>query len=281
VLLYTGLSLAAHLALAYDSGFFDKWIDEYKRDARAREFPALTQLQYAVSRGPVSDIARVQAALAAGADPNAGSYSDPDTPLLVIAAARADAPTIEALLAAGANPDARAAMTYDAIETPAPLDLVLFSEYGNPIQSMELLLAAGADPAGTMLRSGACFRGDPALYRSAAGLGATDRTDGHQNTCLHLAAAQDRIALLEALLITPGSARPVVTQMLSSANHSSQYPLDTAVAAGNFGAALLLAQAGGEANQPWTLEKVMAADSGGEALANLRSLLLQRQKQAN
>lgn len=277
VLLYACLSLIAHLALAYDSGFFDKQIEKYKRDARAREFPALTQLQYVVASGPVSDIAKVRAALAAGADPNAGSYSDPNTPLLLLAAARADTETIAALLQAGANPDQRAVIAYDDIDTPAPLDLVLFSEYGDPRASMELLIAAGADPASSMLRTGACFLGDPQLYRQVSELGAPHKADKKQNSCLHHAAEQDRTALLQALLIESSEHAAGLRGLLTSANRAGQYPLDIAVARGNFSAALVIARAGGVASNPRTVERVMDNPSTEESLESLKMLLQQDQ----
>lgn len=278
VVFYLCLSTVAHLGMAYGTGFFDKWIDEYKRDARAREFPALTQLQYAVARGPVSDIGKVRGALAQGADPNGGSYGDPRIPLLVLAAGRSDAPVIEALLAAGADPNQRSALTHGTLASPSPLDLVLFSEHEGQQESMELLLAAGADATTSMLKPGACFLGSTLLYQRAATLGAPDRADVKQNNCLHHAAEQNRIELLQALLLDPAYTSPAIMDMLAAPNHIGQYPLDTAVAEENFAAALLIAQAGGLANKPWTVERVLKHPGNKPELEKLKVLLMAQEQ---
>ncbi|MCB1729082.1 MAG: hypothetical protein KDI21_01260 [Halieaceae bacterium] len=273
VVFCASLALAGHLWLAYDSGFFDKWIDQFQRRAQEREFPALTQLQYAVARGPVSDIDKVRAALAAGADPNAGSFNDPRMPLLAIAASRSDASTIEALLEAGADPNQRSAYTHGSLTKPSPLDLVLFSEFAGKGESLELLLAAGARPEGSLLRAGACHSGDTALYQRVGELGAVDLPDAELNTCLHLAAAQDRQALLQSLLSNPADTDAAVQAMLSTSNRRGEFPLDTAVAAQHYAAALLIAQAGGTANLPRTGERVQDRGAGDPIMQALQSAM--------
>jgi ankyrin repeat protein len=276
VLFYVCLSITGHLVLAFYTGFFDKWIADYKREARERQFPALTQLQYAIARGPVSDIETVRKALAQGADPNGGSYSDARIPLLVLAAGRADAPAIKALLDAGADPNARSPLTHGDLATPAPLDLVLFSAHGSPKQSMELLLAAGADASQSMLKLGACFTGDALLYQQAASLGAQDQSDVHDNNCLHHAAAENRTELLEELIPDTSEISSDFRNMLAAPNHNGQYPLDVAAAKQNFHAALRIAQAGGTANKTWTMQRILQNPQNTPELAQLKALLAQR-----
>jgi hypothetical protein len=85
-------------------------------------------LEQAVSRGPTSKIDDVLAALADGANSDAG-IADNRIPYLVIAAGRSDVPTIKALLDAGADPNLRASMEYGAINNPVPLDVAIFREH--------------------------------------------------------------------------------------------------------------------------------------------------------
>ncbi|MCR9259069.1 MAG: hypothetical protein NXH95_05075 [Pseudomonadaceae bacterium] len=276
VLFYVCLSIVGHLMLAYYTGFFDKWIADYQQAARERQFPALTALQYAIARGPVSDIDTVREALDQGADPNSGSYSDARIPLLVLAAGRSDAPAIKALLDAGADPNARSPLTHGDLATPAPLDLVLFSTNGSPKQSLELLLAAGADTSRSMLKLGACFTGDVLLYQRAASLGAQDQSDVHNNNCLHYAAAENRTELLEELIPDNSQISSDFRDMLATPNHIGQYPLDVAAAKQNFHAALRIAQAGGTANKTWTIQRILENPQNTPELAQLKALLAQR-----
>lgn len=120
-------------------------------------------MEQAVSRGPSSKIDDVLAALKDGANPNAGIF-DNRLPYLVIAASRSDVPAIKALLDAGADPNLRASIEYVSIRNPLPLDVVTFSEYNGVADSVELLLAAGADPSQSIMKIGACRRGDLSLY---------------------------------------------------------------------------------------------------------------------
>lgn len=276
VLFYVCLSITGHLVLAFYTGFFDKWIADYKQDAREKAFPALTQLQHAIARGPVSDIDAVREALAQGADPNSGSYGDPRIPLLVLAAGRSDAPAIKALLDAGADPNGRSPLTHSDLATPAPLDLVLFSTHGSPKQSMELLLAAGADASRSMLKLGACFIGDPSLYQQAASLGAQDQSDVHNNNCLHHAAAENRTELLEELIPNTSQISSAIRDMLAAPNHIGQYPLDVAASKEHFEAALQIARAGGTANKNWTIQRILQNPENTPELEELKALLVQR-----
>ncbi len=228
LLIYSVISFSGHLLLAYQSGFFDKWINGYQQDKRTKANPAQVKLKQALGSRPSSNINDVQDALAKGADPNAG-LADNRLPFLVIAASHSDTPVIKALLDAGANPNKRAAIDYDFFKQPLPLDMVLFSKFKGVKESVKLLIAAGADPSQSLMKLGACWRGDLSLYDMAQNLGAPDLVDGKDQTCLHHAANKNQLALLEALLFDPAYAGENTIRMLKMSNHIGQYPLDVAI----------------------------------------------------
>ncbi|MCP3850837.1 MAG: hypothetical protein GY694_11465 [Gammaproteobacteria bacterium] len=275
LIFYFALSFIGHLLLAYHGGFFDKAINEYQQYKLINKNPAQAKLQYAINLGPTSDIKKVISALAAGADPNK-SFNQFPIPPLVLAASRADAPVISALLDAGANPNIRASTEfglsfYIKVKNPSPLDLVTFSEHNNISDSLKILLSSGADPSQTILKLGACRKGDIELYAWADKLKANGKVDARNNTCLHHAAETGQAVFLEKLLFNPSYQQE--KESLIASNKSSQYPLDVAIKKKHYKAAIIIVRAGGTANQKWTLTEIFKQQSNNPLIQELINLL--------
>ncbi len=273
VYLYLILAVSGHLIVGYSQGAFDSQLIKIARFKRSIEEPAQLKLEQAISRGPSSKIEDVQAALADGANPNAGIF-DNRLPYLVVAASRADVPVIKALLDAGADPNMRATIEYESIENPLPLDVVAFSEYQGVAVSVELLLAAGADPSQSIMKIGACRRGDLSLYGQTESSGARVLFDMKGQTCLHHAAETNQLAFLKALLFDPAYKNEKTREMLVMNNHRGQTPLDVAVSSEHFEAAVLMAKAGGKANKKEPLKDVLRNQADNPVLDELKELLL-------
>lgn len=272
VLSYSLLSLLLHLAIAYESGFFDSWIDEYQRSSYERQNPALANLRYAVGAGPRSNIDNVLEDLTNGADPDSSISRDEYIPLLVVAAARSDTLVVDALLSAGANPNLSSAINFQTLEKPSALDVLLFSEYEGIPESLELLLAAGANPENSMILVGACWLGDIALYRRAQFWHAKNKADLNGNACLHLAAKSNRREFLQTYISDSTDEGSMVAE-LNSANNFGQYPLDVAITERHIEAALVIAAAGGVANQPARVKRYLDDNPDSSLAAELKALL--------
>lgn len=283
VYLYLVVAVSGHLVVAASQGAFEGVLNDIAQFNRARKEPAQVKLEHALNLGPSSNINDVRNALASGANPN-GGIMDNRLPFLVLAASRSDAPVIKALLDAGADPNRRAAIDYGSslkvsVKKPLPLDLVAFSENKAVSESVELLLAAGADPSPSIMTLGACWRGDLPLYDMAKTLGASGLLDANDKTCLHHAAAMNRAAFLETLLFDPAYEGENAKEMLTMGNHVGQYPLDVAITKKHFEAALLIVRAGGRANKRWTVERALGTRSNDPSLDELKTFLLRHQPQ--
>jgi ankyrin repeat protein len=243
------------------------------RFKRSIEEPAQVKLEQAISRGPSSKIDDVLDALKDGANPDAGIF-DNRLPYLVIAASRSDVPAIKALLDAGADPNMRATIDYEDIKNPLPLDVVTFSEYSGVAESVELLLAAGADPSQSIMKLGACRRGDLSLYNRIQNSDTSILFDAKDQNCLHHAAETNQVAFLNALLFDLAYKGEKIKEMLVMSNHIGRTPLDVAIAKKHFEAALLIAKAGGKANREGSIKDVMRNQVEDPVLEELKELIL-------
>ena len=283
VFIYLIVAVSGHLVIAADKGAFDDMHREAAEAKRAKEEPAQVKLELAVGRGPSSDINEVRSALANGADANAG-IADNRLPFLVLAASRSDTPVIKALLDAGADPNRRASFTeygvsfYVSVKNPLPLDVAVFSENNSMLESVKLLLAAGADPSQSIMKLGACRQGNMHLYDMARKLGASGSLDANDQTCLHHATATGQVELLETLLFDPAYETENVKELLTMSNHVGQYPLDVAIITKQFGAAQLIVKAGGIANKKWTIERALGNQANDPSMSELKKLLLRDQQ---
>ena len=273
VYLYLIIAISGHLVVGYSQGAFEGQLIKIARFKRSIVEPAQLKLEQAISRGPSSKIEDVLAALADGANPNAGIF-DNRLPYLVIAASRSDVPAIKALLDAGADPNMRATIEYNSIKNPLPLDVVTFSEYKGVADSVELLIAAGADPSQSIMKIGACRRGDLSLYDRTKSSGARVLFDVKDQTCLHHAADTNQVAFLKALLFDPAYKGEKTKEMLVMSNHIGRTPLDVAIARKHFEAAILMAKAGGKANKEGPLKDVLRNQANDPVLNELKELLL-------
>jgi len=273
VYLYLIVAISGHLVVGYSQGAFESQFIAIARVKRSIEEPAQLKLEQAISRGPISKIDDVLAALADGANPNAG-IADNRIPYLVIAASRSDVSAIKALLAAGADPNVRASIEYGYIKNPLPLDVVTFSEYKGVADSVELLLAAGADPSQSIMKLGACRRGDLSLYDRTKSAIASILLDVKDQTCLHHAAETNQIAFLKALLFDPAYKGENTKKMLVMSNHIGRSPLDVAIAREYFEAAILILKAGGRANKEGLLKDVLRNQADDPVLDELKELIL-------
>ncbi len=273
VYIYLIVTICGHLTVGYSHGAFESQLIKIDRFIRSIEEPAQQKLEQAISRGPSSKIEDVLAALADGANPNAGIFNN-RLPYLVLAASRADVPSIKALLDAGADPNVRATMEVGSIKNPLPLDVVTFAKYKGVADSVELLLAAGADPSQSIMKIGACRRGDLSLYGRTKSTGARFLFDAKGQTCLHHAADTNQVTFLKALLFDPVYKGEKTKEMLVMSNHIGRTPLDVAITREHFEAATLLAKAGGKANKEGRLKDVMRNHADDPILDELKELLL-------
>ena len=271
--LYLIVAISGHLVVGHSQGAFESQLLDIARFKRSIKEPAQLKLEQAIIRGPSSKIDDVLAALADGANPNA-SIADNRIPYLVVAASRSDVLAIKALLAAGADPNVRASIEYGFIKNPLPLDVVTFSKYNGVAESVELLLAAGADPSQSLMKIGACRRGDLSLYNRTKSSGASILLDVKEQTCLHHAAETNQIAFLKALLFDPAYKGEKTEEMLVMSDHISRSPLDVAIAREHFEAAILILKAGGKANKEGHLKDVLRNHADDPVLDELKDLIL-------
>lgn len=274
--LYLIVAVAGHLIAAGSYGAFEGLSRDFSHFRRSIEEPAQVLLEEAMRSGPTADIQGVREALAGGADPNAGIFEN-RLPFLVLASTRADTPAVEALLVAGANPNRRASMEFGSsfkvvLLNPSALDVLVTSEKPEIWPSLELLLAAGADPTTSAMRVGACRRGELPLYDLAMSLGAVGVEDARGQNCLHHAAATHQVGLIEALLSDPAYEGEGARDWLATSNEIGQYPLDTAIVEESFEAALIFLRAGGRANQEVTGTRIRASRSADPYLDDLKEL---------
>ena len=276
VYIYLMVTMVGHVAIAATHGAFEGLHNQIIQLKRSIAEPNQVKLEHAFRSGAVSNIKDVQDALAGGADPNAGIF-DNRLPFLVVAAKTADINAIKALLDAGADPNLRASIDYGAIKNPLPLDVLAFSDGENLIDSVRLLVANGANPSQSIMKLGACRRGDLPFYNLAKELGALGLLDAKDQTCLHHAAAANQVALLNTLLFDPAYKEENAKELLLMSNNIGQYPLDIAIAENHFEAALLIAEAGGTANKKWTVERTLKNQSHAPFLNELKTILLRWQ----
>lgn len=272
VCLYLIVAIGGHLIVAATHGAFDGIYSKIVGFNRSLVEPGQVKLERAFRSGVVSNIQDVRDALAGGASPNGGIF-DNRLPFLAVAASKADTQAMKALLDGGADPNKRASIDYGVIHDPLPLDVLAFSESEGVTEGVRLLLAAGADPSQSIMKLGACKRGDLQLYDLAMNLGAGGLLDLKQQTCLHHAAATNQVELLAALLFDPSYREENAKESLVTSDSAGRYPLDISIAKEHFEAALLIAKAGGRANKEWSVERVLQNQSDVPFLSDLKTIL--------
>lgn len=277
VYFYFLLSLSGHLLIAASYGAFDELSNDITQFKRSLDEPAQIKLEKAFQSGTVSRLSDVQDALANGADAN-GGILEKRIPFLLVAAKSAHTELIKILVDAGADPNLRAQIDYGlgyyvTLKQPLALDIVSFSENSGVLDSIQLLLDAGADPSQSIIKLGACRRGDLPLYKLAIIIGAKGELDANNQTCLHHAAATNQTAILNALLFEPAYTEENAIKWLQSSNKKGQYPLDTALQKKNYEAALVIVKAGGKTNRKWNIERLFKEQSDNSSLHELKILL--------
>lgn len=270
---YLIFAFFGHVIMAAYHGAFDDIQHGLVEFKRSIEEPEQVKLEIAFRSGSVSSIKDVRDALSTGANPNAGIF-DNRMPFLVVAATKADMPVMKALLDAGADPNRRASIDFGVIGNPSALDVIAFSDEKGVLEGVKLLLSAGADPSHTIVKLGACSRGDLPLYNLAMTAGSNGLLDAKAQTCLHHAADKNRLKLLNALLFDPSYKRENARVFLGMSDHIGQYPLDVAVAGKHFEAAVLIAKAGGSANKDWTRQRVLENLANDPYLDELKTIIL-------
>jgi hypothetical protein len=251
---YLVISLVAHVLVAFQLGFFDKAISNFKEIRIQQADPALYSLRNAVSLGPISNIQKVIDALNAGADPNASYRDEYNLPLIVLAASRADHAVIHALLEAGANPNAQADINVNNIESPHAIDLVLLADTDrdSALRSLQLLQNAGATTDSSLLILGACYQGEQALYMQLHNQSSEQTTElptGSKGyNCLHYAVENTKIEFIR-LLLENNTTHLKAKRMLDQTNNYGQLPLDLALSHGKTGITRLLLHHGATANK--------------------------------
>ncbi|WP_101757233.1 ankyrin repeat domain-containing protein [Oceanicoccus sp. KOV_DT_Chl] len=215
----------------------------------------------------------MKAALAEGADPNGWIDQEQKTPLIIIAALWADPDSIKALLAAGANPNSRAKSRNKSVENPSPLDMLAFSENERALESIDVLIAAGANVEDSMLLSGACWRGDIVFYQRIKKLAGLLLADADNNNCLHHAAKMNRVELLSFLLISDDPDKEAFNALLAAVNQQQNTPLDIAIVYGHTEAALIIMSAAGVSNNP-QIERYLRRLPASPSAVTLRNRLM-------
>ena len=263
-----------HVYLAHEAGFLDNIYQEANEQLTTWKDPALAKLRLAILRGPVKDDTEVRVALADGADPNAMSHEENGLPLITIAASRADILTLSALIDAGANINLVANTTFGYIQSPKPIDLVLFASQGKAIESMKLLISRGADTSTSQLLNGACYRGDIELFQELKDLVSSTQFDSRGYNCIHLAVEKRQHEFLKNLFESEAGSDWLNDQInLASSNGST--PFDMAVTKQRYQSALLIYTAGGRPGRNWTYERVSTAT--GQTPEEVDALNLLRQ----
>jgi len=148
IYLYLTIAVVGHAVVAGNLGAFEGIANDISQFRMETEEPGQVKLEKALKLGPLSNILEVSEALASGADPN-GAIFDNRMPFLVLVASRADTQAIKVLLDAGADLNRRSSinqvMKGATVENASALDIVLFSEYGDIVGSVKLLLTAGSE----------------------------------------------------------------------------------------------------------------------------------------
>lgn len=281
---YLIITFVGFVAIAAKNDAFDDWFTP------SYEPPQLTSAEIIMQRtfntGTSADIKQVQQALDQGLDANSGIRKG-QVPYLVQAASYADAPTIQLLLQAGADPNKQTSIQYSprwrvSINNASPLDVVMFSDFGNVLKSIELLLASGADPQNTLMKLGACRKGNMALFEYANKLTANaiapDKglVDADGKNCIHHAAESNQVVFLQTLLFSEDYKTENLEQLLLNTNNFSQFPLDVALVEKHYGAAIEIVKAGGKANRKWSITQVLESTSQDPSLTELQALLLKQ-----
>lgn len=279
---YLLITAIVFTVIAAKYGAFDDFFESTSKH------PPLTSaqvvMQQAFNSGPSADIAKVRQALAEGVDVNSGSHPR-GLPYLVLAAKNADALTIQTLLDAGADPNKLASTQYllshgVAINHPSPLDLVMFAEHGDIRKSIELLLAAGAEPQNNMMKLGACRKGNLELFEYAISLTANRNiddkvlADANGKNCIHHAAELNQVGFLQKILFSEKNEN--IQHLLFSANKNKQFPLDVALTKKHYAAAIEIVKAGGKANQKTRIKRVLENTSQDPVLTELKTFILQQ-----
>ncbi len=278
--IYLIVSVVGHLIGAASIGAFDKLIGQFEEYKRYQEEPYQVDLENGVMLGSKKQLQTVLEALANGANPN-GHTKYSRIPLLIQAIQKADIPIINALIKAGANPNIRSPFEHTtsksySINKATSLDIAALDNDEKMMEIINILLKAGADPAGTSLIPSACFHGKIKLYDLAVEHEVTNYIDNKGRNCLHLAARTGQIETLEILLNNSIYSQMMIEKFLNAADDIEDYPLDIAIKRKHYQAALTIAKAGGKSNNKHTKKYFINLQSDNEFILQLQNLLQNR-----
>jgi hypothetical protein len=280
---YLILTTICHLVVANHYGAFTP---------NPNDPPELTATELLMHRafngGNKMNIDKLEQALSQGINANSGFHQG-RMPYLVKAASYADAAGIQVLLGAGADPNKRASIEYSAnfdvsFNYASALDVVGFSERGDVFASIQLLIDAGAKPQGSLLSLGACRKGDLKLFGYAKQLNAgaevaqSTLIDAKGKSCLHHAVETNSFNFLQTVLLEEQSHNKELLPLLSVANESKQFPLDTAIAKKHYAAALVIVKAGGTTNHERLKNRILELLSDDPVVNELKALLVKEKE---
>ncbi|MGJ8682746.1 hypothetical protein [Paraglaciecola sp.] len=275
---YLVFTCFAHVLIANQYGAFDS----NPNDPPELTSSELIMLQ-AFSGGANVDLVKLKQALAQGIDANQGFHQD-KVPYLVKAASVADDAAIKLLLEAGADPNKRTTIDYStsfyiSFKQASPLDVVGFSEYGDVQKSIQLLVDAGAQTKDSLLSLGACRKGDLGLFgyvlqfKQPAENISKILVDAKGKTCIHLAIETNQIDFLRAILLEEATKKQRYILQLQVKSNNGQFPLDYALAKKHYRVASIIIEAGGTANQKWSIKRIMDNNAQQPEVLNLKALI--------
>ncbi len=275
---YFIIAVVGHLIGAASIGAFDELIGQFEEYQRYQEEPYQVDLENGVMLGSNKQLQTVLDALANGANPN-GHTKNSRIPLLIQAVQKADIPIINALLKAGANPNIRSPFNHTtsksySIDKPTSLEVASIDNDEKMMEIINILLKAGADPAGTSLIPSSCFHGKIKLYDLALEHKVTNYKDNKGRNCLHLAARTGQVETLKILLNNSNYSQMMIEKFLNATDDLENYPLDIAIKRKHYQAALTIAKAGGKSNNKHVRKYFLNLQSDNEIVLQLQNLLL-------
>lgn len=275
--IYFIIAVVGHLIGGASIGAFDEVIGQYEEYKRYQEEPYQVDLENGVMLGSNTQLQTVLDALANGANPN-GHTKNTRIPLIIQAVQKADIPIINALIKAGANPNIRSPIIHTtspsySIDKPTSLDIASLYNDEKMMEIINILLKAGADPAGTSLMLSACFHGKIQLYNLVVEHETTKYKDNKGRNCLHLAARTGQVEMANFLLNISVHSQLMIEKFLNTADDKNDYPLDIAILRKYYKTALTIAKAGGKSNNKRTKKYFINLQSDNEIVLQLQNIL--------